>query len=332
MDRRTRRSFSSSFCHHLCLEPLEGRVLLSTSPSIDALPGAHSNLPPRDGGPGNHGFLELRQEDGIKQPAGAPAGFNSSILDQLFSAGEQAYPAGLAALADADAHRSGQDHDDPVAEILERQEWGMLSAASQASQGTHSAEEESAQEGGEASENSNGQLIQERPVQITGPNATTLPTLLASVVSAVETPARPVLAPHPQLVDDLNTDAAVVSEAEKFSIPSERAEALLAASTRPAIFSNSLPLTPLSGAPVSGFLRFDMEALAQGVDKLVDELANMGRSWSDPWRRLEIAFWLATVTAAMFEVARLHARKSPCRSVLENSARYGLADGMEPEL
>ena len=304
----------------------------SATARTDGLPGVHSHLPLRDGGRGDKSVLELQEENGMKQAAGAPAGFNPRLLDQLFTVGQQSYSADLDALSDADAHQPDRDDDEAVPESWERQQWAMLSAASQVGPWAHPMGEMPAWEGGEPSENSNRQLTQERLIQLTGSDLTALPAFLASVVSAVEVPARLAAVRHPQVLDDLNADTAIVSETEKFSCPSESAEALFAASARPTESSNSLFPPPLPGIPASGFLPFDIEALAQGVDKLVGRLANLGRRGNGPRLRIEIAFWLTTVTAAVFEVARLHARKPLCRSFVETSVRYGPATGMEPEL
>jgi hypothetical protein len=187
--------------------------------------------------------------------------------------------------------------------------------------------------------NTNGQLTQERQIQLISPDATLLPALLASVVSAVEAPARRVSAGHAQILDDLNADSSRSQDDPRLSGPSESAEVSFAARawlTLPhvpkATLGTSGSWTPLHGVPVTGFLPFDMETLAQGVDKLFDQLANLGRPWNDPRLRIEIAFWLTTVAAAVFEFTRLRARKSLCHSFQENSVRHGLATGMEHEL
>jgi hypothetical protein len=364
MDRRTRSSLSASWSRRLYVECLEGRILFSAAVSIpaafgalslpdkatsvmvrtDDLPGAHSNQstamptsnasarPERDGKQGNGGLLELHQGIRVEQATGAPAGFNPRILDQLFSAARQTFPPALAALSDADTHQPGQDHDDAVSESSERQQLAMLSAASQASQWTHSMSGMPGWEGDEPDENTNGQLTQERPIQMIGPYTTPLPALLVSMVSVVEAPTRPVSARPPQALDDLIGDTPIPSEAEKLSSTVESAELTLAAGAPLTISCNLWPLAPLPGVPVRGYLPFDMETLTRGVDKLVDQLANLGQPWNDPQLGIEIAFWLTTVTAAVFEFARYRAGKSLCRSFLENNVRCGLAPGMEHEL
>ena len=329
MDGRKRRCNPGSASRHLCVEILEDKLLLSPFASASVVLGpfipvqkAGTILARTDNRPGSQSqqaHLDLYPgDDGARRTP------DWTFLDHEESTGKRPDPGSILLMPDPDSHPLDPDDRDATAQGSERQQLAMLEAVSEAGSWLHAAVGTAVREDGKPDADYMREPARAKPLQPLALDAARIPALPANLVSRMEAQVTTLVAQSASLAHDTGRQVSSLSGIQSLSDRSEISELRSKKDNPPPGHDHASPLMLLASAPVAGLLPLDLKALLAGMDRFLAQLADLGKSWDDPRLAMEVVLWLTTVMAVAFEFARLQARRSMCRSFVEDNVLSGV--------
>jgi len=306
--RVCRRGRSSG---QLCIEILEDKLLLSGFPAVSVAPDSVAvfHKTPTT--------LARTADQIVAEAEQAPLGLQVRATPASRGALTRQSHEGISLLSDPDARPSDRD-DGAIPESSERQQMAMLEAVSQAALRTHPKMGMPGGKGEDPNRVSSEPAL-EPLLQALSPDATHRAAVSASAANATGAAAPAITLRRTWVPDELAQNGPTRPTAEIAINLSELLERRSVPGSPLPCPSDSSCSISLPRTPAAGLLPFDLKALVRSMDNFLAQLADFSKNWNDPRFAVELTLWVTAVISLAFELARLQARKTLSRSLLESS-------------